>query len=144
MKHLGLSRDFLYFLNEFEKLNLSSLIPLINCLNHFDLIVYNFYIQSEDIETSFEKVDELLRYELVTENLNVSDDLKKVLILRQGKQIGLDSEKINGFMERRVEMIENMKENDEMIEIMEENDEMLEIPKENDQAEKCSNKKINV
>jgi separase len=142
LKHLGLSRDFLYFLNEFEKLNLSSLIPLINCLNHFDLIVYNFYIQSEDIETSFEKVDELLRYELVTENLNVSDDLKKVLILRQGKQIGLDSEKINGFMERRVEMIENMKENDEMIEIMEENDEMLEIPKENDQAEKCSNKRI--
>ena len=132
LKHLGLSRDFLYFLNEFEKLNLSSLIPLVNCLNHFDLIVYNFYIQSEDIEVSFEKVDELLRYELVTENLNVCDNLRKVLILRKGKQIG-----------DRVEMKENgeikMKENDETVE-MKENNEIIELPKENGQSENCSKK----
>lgn len=81
LKHLGLSRDFLYFFNEYEKLNKSNFIPLINCLNQFDLIVYNFYLQA-DIELSFLEVDEYLKFELVSENVSVNDLLEKVSILR--------------------------------------------------------------
>lgn len=50
-RRLGISRDLLYYLLEFKKLDLASIIPFVNCSNSFYLS--NYYVILDNLEDAF-------------------------------------------------------------------------------------------
>lgn len=51
LKRLGISRDLLYYLLEFKKLDEANIAPFVNCSNSFYLT--NFYVMLENMEAAF-------------------------------------------------------------------------------------------
>ena len=72
---LGISRDFLHFVNEFKKINDSITSPFINCINHFQLS--NNYLLLKDFDCSRDSLvngNRLQRY-LEFHNVNVEYEM---------------------------------------------------------------------
>lgn len=79
LQKLGITRDLMYYLNEFKKINNSNNIPLINCINYYQMAVYDILLNKE--EGTLKKAREYLKYELVRHNAVVLDLDKMVGVL---------------------------------------------------------------
>lgn len=71
-KHLGITKDFLFFLSEFKKLNENNKIPLINCINYYNLIIYNLFLfKKNECENYILQINDLFRFETLKKNLSI-------------------------------------------------------------------------
>ncbi|KAK6462122.1 separin protein [Scheffersomyces coipomensis] len=73
LSSLGITRDFLFYLNEFEKTNDSTVSPIVNCLHNFDILFYHICLLKDDeLSNYLTKAEGYSQSEIVSTNINVN------------------------------------------------------------------------
>lgn len=90
--HLGISRDLMYYLIEFHKLNEVNRIPLVNASNHLDFVVY-YYLLKEKEKTMYhiECFRKLQEISLVFYDKETKDYSDSILPLIENKVLQKDT-----------------------------------------------------
>ena len=82
--HLGITRDLLYYLNEFEKLTETNATPIYKAQNTlYTLIFYYLLGEEESIQTRIDTVKSLCRITLIASDRSINKILRKVFLLLQ-------------------------------------------------------------
>ncbi|CUM67294.1 uncharacterized protein PRCAT00004987001 [Priceomyces carsonii] len=72
LMHLGVSRDLLYFYDEFIKLDKSVFAPVTNCFNNMKFATYNYLLQHDnEIRSCCLKIRDYQRFSLVSSNVSI-------------------------------------------------------------------------
>ena len=92
LKRIGITRDSLFYQNELKKINEQTLAPLINCINYFEILLFNIFMdRHEDREILLSKLDDLLGQRIVSTNLSVKffKNIANGILKLNGKSITL-------------------------------------------------------
>ncbi|KAK6457517.1 separin protein [Scheffersomyces xylosifermentans] len=72
LKEMGITRHVLFYMNELKKVNTSTVTPLINCINYFELLLFSILLKkSEDYSTFLKAAEGFCKQQLIASNVTI-------------------------------------------------------------------------
>lgn len=109
LKQMGITRDLLFYLLEFSKLDSSVYLPIVNCYNIQELILYNYVLQrSKECETLMVRYNQRRANKFVIKDFNLNFNYNEICKLERKEYLELLPYSFNSLEEISIDDLKNL------------------------------------